>query len=271
MGVIARVLSVLWPVVWIAPLLALWGCEKAPGDMVPVPAGEFVMGSDDIDTEDLAKTYWPVKVRFYEDERPVRKVYIEDYYIDMYEVTNGRYKEFVEAAGYAYPSRWKGGVYPDGKADHPATDVSWYDAEAYCAWAGKRLPTEEEWEKAARGTDGRVYPWGNEYDKSKANIDTGRTEPVGNYETDVSPYGVYDMGGSVMEWVDAWYEPYPGNEIGNSKYGKREKVLRGGFAGIPGHYMISRIFSRASFRRYAPPTATGDDGGFRCAKSAGKG
>ena len=247
--------------------LSALSCSKNPAGMVHIPAGEFVMGSDEVDKEALGKEFGLRKGRFYEDESPKRKVFLEGFYMDRYEVTNRQYKEFVSAAGYHPPVVWENGNYPEGRGGHPVTDVTWYDANAYCVWAGKRLPTEEEWEKAARGPDGNIYPWGNEFDAKKANIESGDTAPVGSYKDDKSYYGVYDMAGNVMEWADSWYEPYPGNTSQNKDYGKQYKVLRGDTAGTGGHYMMSKISTRGSNRSYYLPGGAGGDGGFRCAKS----
>src|SRR3990172_5037164 len=126
--------------------------------------------------------------------------------------------EFITVTAAPAPPYWTQRAYPEGKASHPVTNVTWYSAGIYCVWAGKRLPTEAEWEKAARGPGGNKYPWGNEYDEKKANLFKGKTVPAGSFETDKSYYGVYDMGGNVMEWTDSWYEPYPGATIINKDY-----------------------------------------------------
>ena len=178
-----------------------------PEDMVLIPAGEFRMGS-----------------REYKDEQPVHTVYIDAFYMDIYEVTNAQYKKFVDANPQWQKGRWwqrdrikrrfhdgnylkdwDGNNYPDGKGDHPVK-VSWYAAMAYAQWAGKRLPTEAEWEKAARGgLVGKKYPWGNAIDANKANYAgiVGDTTPVGTYPA--NGYGLYDMTGNAFEWcLDAY-------------------------------------------------------------------
>lgn len=235
--------------------------------MVYIPAGEFIMGNEDIEKDGMAKEFGERKVRYYEDERPMRKVYLKGFYIDKYEVTNSEYMVFISNTGYKHPLTWENGTYAKGEDNHPVNNVTWFDADKYCLWAGKRLPSEEEWEKAARGPNRNIYPWGNEYDEKKGNLSKGTTMPIGSYETDKSYYGVYDMGGNVMEWTDAWYKPYPGSKAENSDFGETYRVLRGGLGSVLGHYIMGKIYTRSSFRHYYSPGGAGDDGGIRCAKS----
>ena len=251
--------------------LFLFSCsiEKAPRieGMAYIPSGEFIMGSEDVDTEGLAKEFGERRGRYYEDEKPVRKIFLKGFYINKYEVTNMEYKTFVTAAGYPPPPTWVNVMYPNSEANHPVTNVTWFDAYNYCAWAGKRLPTEEEWEKAARGPNGNKYPWGDEYDEKKANLTKGATTAVGSFETDKSYYGVYDMGGNIMEWVDAWYKPYPGSKAENKDFGETSRVLRGDAGSVLGHYSLSKIYARSSSRHYGHTDEAGDDAGIRCAES----
>jgi formylglycine-generating enzyme required for sulfatase activity len=197
-------------------------------EMVLIPAGEFLMGSDpkkDKDAED--------------DEQPQHRLYLPDYTIAKTPVTNAQYAAFVEAAGHEPPERWKGKKPPQGKEDHPVVYVSWRDAMAYCKWlseaTGKayRLPSEAEWEKAARGTNGRIYPWGDGWDAKRCNAREGGkagTTPVGAYPQGASPYGVLDMAGNVWEWCHSLYRPYPYNAADGREDAEAGdlRVLRGG-------------------------------------------
>lgn len=241
--------------------------EVIPQDMVLISAGEFIMGSEESDKEMLKQRFGMVRIP-YQNEHPKREVYLDDYYFDKYEVTNGQYKEFVNAASYKSPSYWINGNYPDKGDNHPVFLVSWFNADAYCRWKGKRLPNEAEWEKAARGTDGRRFSWGDEFDQKKANSFGiyGGVSEVGHFEGDVSPYGVFDMTGNVSEWVLNWYKSYPGNQFLDEAYGDTFKILRGGSWGGIGHYNFE-FFYRTPFRNYEKPEKFLDDVGFRCAMS----
>ncbi len=227
---------------------------KVPKDMVLVPAGEFIMGSND---------WWP-------KSGPEHKRYLPDFFIDKYEVTNKDYMEFVKATGHRMPDHWKynKGKIPKGKENHPVTYVDWFDADAYCKWRGKRLPTEFEWEKAARGTDGRAFPWGDKFDKNKANTPQyghGDTMPVGSFENGKSPYGVYDMAGNVFEWTASWYKAYPNNKHPDPNEGERYRVVRGGSWYDCTYYRCG--ISAPTFNRiFFNPYTRNNNFGFRCVK-----
>jgi formylglycine-generating enzyme required for sulfatase activity len=239
------------------------GAGAGTGEMVNVPAGEFLMGSPSGEGDN--------------DEHPQHTVYLDAYYIDKYEVTNAQYQAFVRATGHkepyrsedwAQPYNWTNGMYPSDKADHPVVLVDWNDADAYCRWAGKRLPTEAEWEKAARGTDGRKYPWGNWGPSSgllNFNTNVGKTSAVGSYPSGASPYGALDMAGNVWEWCADWYDAnYYGNSLKSNPTGantRSYRVLRGGSWGT----YPSTV--PAANRGWSAPTLGSYLFGFRCSRT----
>lgn len=246
--------------------LALFaGCKEPPKDMLKVPKGEFIMGSNEVDREAKALQYGSRRP-WYANERPERKVSLDEFHIDRTEVTNRQYKEYVDAKGARPPAHWQGSTYPGNIADHPVVFVTWHDAEGYCKWKGKRLPTEAEWEKAARGADGRNFPWGNEFENRKLNTmgEYGGTVPVGTFPDGASPYGALEMAGNAQEWVSDWYQAYPGNDYKDPDYGEKMKVVRGGGWGGMGHYTL-QVYVRTATRNMAPPDGVFDDVGFRCA------
>ena len=265
-------------------------------DMVLIPAGEFLMGA----LEDEGAY----------DEHPQHKVYLDDYYIDKYEVTNAQFKEFVEATGYVTdaerkgsgtvwnpkedgrlslysfhdvnwqcPNAWRGNRgHPDAWEDwtlnmnYPVVQVSWNDTRAYAKWAGKRLPMEAEWEKAARGDDARKWPWGNEFYlnidgvTTHANIGGKSLLPAGCFSTGISSYGVYNLTGNVQEWVADWYAPdyYTHSPKSNPKGPNTGifRVLRGGsWKEFKGHHVLN------TNRAYQVPEYSSNFIGFRCAWS----
>lgn len=231
----------------------------APNEMILIPAGKFTMGTD---------SRLP-------DEGPEHTVTLPAYYIDKYEVTNLQYKKFNDETNHKSPSHFRNRTFPEGKADHPVTFVSWEDANEYCQWAGKRLPTDEEWEKAARGSDGRNFPWGNEFDVNKANTPVrweflkkdGDTTPVGAFSAGVSPYGLYDMSGNVWEWTSSWYKAYPGNTHPTENYGEKYKVLKGGSWWDCSFYKCG-ISAPSYNRAFFLAKTRNKSFGFRCAKNA---
>ncbi len=235
-------------------------------EMVLIPAGEFLMGTDKVDNENTHRKIGTVKP-LYLDQQPERKIFLDSYYMDKYEVTNKEYKRFLDDTSfYEAPGNWENGQYPEELTDAPVTHITWYEAFTYAVWAGKRLPTEAQWEKAARGTDGRNYPWGNEYDKSFANmgVDGARKiMPVSAYPNDVSSYGVFGLAGNVMEWTLNWYDAYPGSSYEYKRFGKRFKVIRGNGFQKAGHYFLE-AYGYAFYRTEAEPDDYFENVGFRC-------
>lgn len=246
-------------------------------DMVLIPAGEFQMGSNDSHVPD--------------NEQPMHTVYLNAFYMDVYEVTNAQYKAFVLANPQwqkveinprfhngNYLAHWEGNTFPSGHGNRPVVYVSWYAAMAYAEWAWKRLPTEAEWEKAARGAlNGTLYPWGNTIDESKANYDwnIGETTPVGRYEP--NGYGLYDVCGNIWEWCLDEYDadfyagsprrnPFSGGNLENIisifTSVRAARVLRGGSWDDPPAEHLRMALRSGS----APETADGFRG-FRCVKT----
>lgn len=208
---------------------------EVPAGMVLVPAGEFSMGADDRAPEEV----------------PLRKLDLPAFYIDKFEVTNLEYKQ-------VFPRH----TYPEGQDNFPVTGVTWNEAQEYARAVRKRLPTEAEWEKAARGEAGLEYPWGNEFDAGRCNSEEGgkrATTRVGSYIRGGSPYGCMDMAGNVYEWVQDLYAPYPGNDKVQVDYGQIFRVLRGG------SYKTDRFDVRGAARHFDKPDAKKPDYGFRCA------
>ena len=248
--------------------------DPLPEGMVSIPAGEFQMGSNDPEAAD--------------DENPVHTVLIDAFYMDRYEVTNAQYRKFVLAnprwgkdrvdARFHdgnYLKDWTGNDYPSGKANHPVVSVSWYAAMAYAQWAGKRLPTEAEWEKAARsGWEGQKYLWYDGIDSSKANYNknVGDTTPVGKYPP--NSYGLYDMTGNVWEWcLDEYNADFYSSSLRENPLSgpnwiisdfmsvQTDRVLRGGSWGVDSEFL------RIAYRFSLNPASTYFDCGFRCVKS----
>lgn len=278
----------------LGPLSFVWSAPTS--DMVFIPAGEFIMGS-------------PAGSDGFPDEQPERHVFVSSFYLDRVEVTNLSYAGFVTSTGHREPANtntslnlWASSKPLDEVIKHPVVNVSWEDAAAYCRWAGKRLPTEAEWEKAARGTDGRRYPWGNEWDIAKANSASywaGRTVefesgadweafwikgegarlsrengikgevltlPVGSFPEGASPYGALDMAGNAAEWVADWFDPnyYRAAPLADPPGPGRGaiKAMRGGSWLKPAKSL------RTSDRDWGTMDSRPSGTGFRCAKDA---
>ncbi|MCF6150469.1 MAG: formylglycine-generating enzyme family protein [Candidatus Kuenenia sp.] len=272
------------------------------------------MGSTKEDIEKLLESDKSIETYRLNNEIPQREIFLKAYFIDKYPVTNAQFSQFIEVNGYTEKCYWSeaGWQYVldtnplesddinnilSSDKDCPVVNVSWYEAEAFANWAGKRLPTEAEWEKAARGTDGRMYPWGNEFDKTRLNCAEAKIEkstPVTKYPQGQSFYGCFDMAGNVWEWTADWYDsqyyhtapdenpqgpdapeekPYSGRpeEVGVSIYELKPslnktltacKVIRGGSWNGSGIVHI-----RCANRDYDEPSFKSDIIGFRCAKS----
>ena len=267
-----------------------------PDSMVLVPAGEFMMGTPE-GSDGLP------------DEHPARLVYLGAFWIDRYEVTNADYEKFVRATGYEPPANanpastlWEHNAPLPGIEQHPVVNVSWLDAIAFCRWAEKRLPTEAEWEKAARGPDGRVYPWGNEWDFEKANsasywakrtvqfnnsVDWEAfwlkgdgaaisrekgirgevlTLPIASFPAGASPYGALDLAGNAAEWVQDWYNPnYYRTAPASDPQGPERgaiKAMRGG------SWLKPAVSLRTTDRDWGTMDSRPSGTGFRCARDA---
>jgi len=290
--------------------------QNIPEEMVHIPEGPFLMGSTENDINKLLELDSNVEAGRFDVEVPQREVYLGAYLIDKCPITNAEYKKFIESGGYEQRDYWsKSGwdyvleIKPldgdglnsamDGEEDCPVVNVSWYEAKAFAKYMGKRLPTEAEWEKAARGTDGRVYPWGNEFDKTKLNCSESRIEkptPVTKCPQGQSFYGCFDMAGNVWEWTADWFDsqyyrsapdkdpqgpdkaedkPFFGRpeDVGTSIYEFEPpeegsgtlsdcKVLRGGSWSGGGVVHI-----RCANRDYDEPDYRNETIGFRCARS----
>lgn len=254
-------------------------------DFVLIPTADFFMGSDQ--ARDAGA---------HVDEFPGHVLHVTDYYIMRYPVTNAQYLQFIQDTGHRQPLFWTEGAFPAGKENHPVVGVSFRDAVAFCKWAGEktgflvRLPSEPEWEKAARGSDARLYPWGNDWKPGVCNTSEAKsngTSSVGQYSpAGDSPYGVAEMGGNVQEWCSSLFGPYPydptdgretlvydleGKEllprqsemgttsvIESMEAGLGKTVIRGG------SWRESKHQARCAYRSWSAPMHRSDDTGFRC-------
>jgi formylglycine-generating enzyme required for sulfatase activity len=229
--------------------------------MAKIPAGPFTMGR----TREVPDDKTDMRPLILRDDRPAHTVHIDAFEIDTHEVTHSEYASFVKATGHRHPYHWISGKVPEGKGDLPVYNVDWKDSSAYCRWAGKRLPTEAEWEKAARGgLEGQDFPWGDKITPADARFNvTSGPGPVGQFKPNA--YGVYDMAGGVSEWVSDWfdrtyYEKSPEKNPLGPESGKY-KLIRGG-AWSDGPRRVT-VF----FRNWVRPDQTTPNIGFRCARS----
>jgi formylglycine-generating enzyme required for sulfatase activity len=269
-------------------------------DMVYIPAGYVEIGSSDQEISQAmeifknAENIEPVH-NWFDDEVPKHKVWMEAFYLDKYEVTNREYMKFVRAGGYSKEIFWSADglewlsekeisapeCFDDSRfndPDHPIVCINWYEASAYAKWAGKRLPTEAEWERAARGESKRMFPWGDDASADngyRANYHPGGeaqdkdghrfTAPVTAFPNGVSPFGIFQMAGNVWEWCEDWYgENYYAKSPKKNPYGPRnglEKIVRGG------SWLNSIISIRTPYRSYVDPKLRYSHIGLRCARS----
>jgi formylglycine-generating enzyme required for sulfatase activity len=232
-------------------------------EWVTVSAGAFLMGSNAATRSSAVLS----------SEMPQQRVHLAEFHLAQTPVTNADYEEFVRAAGQPAPSHWFDGIVPAGLERHPVTHVDWHDVQAFCRWAGVRLPTEAEWEMAARGstTDNakpRIYPWGNDRpDDTRLNYrrNTKRvcTTPVDHYPRGASPFGVLDMAGNVWEWVSSIYAryPYSAQDGREDPQSNAPRALRGGSFASP-----NARFVRCAMRSLSYPTRRREHIGFRVAQ-----
>lgn len=247
--------------------------SKPPAGMVRIPAGPFIMGTDDVSIEELAEDAGIGKT-WTLDATPARKVGLPGFFIGRHEVTNEEYFRFVQAGKVPVLPHWPGGKPTEQQWRLPVVYVDWYEAEAYCEWIGGRLPTEEQWEKAARGTKGDLYPWGNKFGRDRANMGGVRSGPaeVGSFPKGNGIGGVSDLIGNVWEWTDSWYQPYHGSDYDSPSFGRKFRVARGNSWAEVGHFppelrdRINAAQARATYRLFLPPNAAMEDVGFRCEK-----
>ncbi|MBT8193156.1 MAG: formylglycine-generating enzyme family protein [Acidimicrobiia bacterium] len=265
--------------------------------MALIPAGSFIMGTTVADARHMVDEFeWSLPWAM--AETPQRQETLPDYYLDVVPVTHNDFARFLAEHAdhpppvvnepWAQPYSWdeQSRRPPELLLNHPVVMVSWEDAQAHSRWVGKVLPSEEQWEKGARGEDGRRFPWGNAWESERLNCAerlTGHeiskvrqwqewwaaneatvhqavnTTGVGQYPAGASPYGLLDMGGNVWEWCDAWYDAYPGSQAEHENFGMQFKVLRGG------SWMGTRRNVRCAFRLRNPSDARLNNVGFRCA------
>ncbi len=236
----------------IIALTSLVSCESAkPTGMIRIPEGKFILG---LNPQSNLLQFMSDKTSSL-NAQPEQQYFLKAFYIDQFEVT---YEEFINFKPQA--------KYPTRQTHLPIRGVSGYEAEAYCLWVGKRLPTEYEWEKAARGGDNRLFVWGNDFERGTANFGK-QVLPVNSLGEDVSSYRIWGMNGNVSEWTSSWYQPYPASNHDDKNYGKKFKVTRGGSIQKSKHGFMKE-FTMLPHRNISPPEMRFWDTGFRCAKSA---
>lgn len=243
-----------------APNPAPNSAPTPPEGMVYVPAGEFTMGTNNADGSEFnQRDNVPLNSN---DARPEHKATTGAFFIDVTEVTDAQYQKYCQATGALVPSYWQDGKIPDGQADFPVHHVNLYEAMAYAKWVGKRLPTEAEWEKAARGTDGRRFPWGNDFDGGKVANGGDGPQAVAQHAGGASPYGALDMSGNVNEWTTSWFDGYANSPTKQPDFGTRLKVVRGGA------WWSGESLGQTWYREVARPQTRITMIGFRCVRDA---
>jgi len=291
-------------VVWAAPEPPenpdagdVWVNPRDGMEMVFIPAGEFLMGTSDAEIEAWVKEHPKDNRKWFADQQPQCRVQLPGYWIGRTEVANANYLRFVEATGRPAPDYWEGGKIPAGMENRPMIIITWEEARAYCEWAGGHLPTEAQWEKAARGTDGRAFPWGNQWDRNRCrnfslilekdfssedeqllalanwmqehNPEEEGLAAAGSYPAGASPYGSMDMAGNVMEWCAEWYEAgaykrYAASDLTSPQSGK-ERSIRGEC------YMSGSPFRfRCATRIQMSPAEASANLGFRYVREAAR-
>lgn len=254
---------------------------------IDIPARSFVMGSAEHQLHDLARRYGGMR-ESYREESPQHEVTTARFRIAVVPVTNAIYARYIAATAARPPLQWRGQVPPPDRLEHPVVDVSWADACAFCTWLNStdatavalrtaagpelsgatfRLPREAEWEHAARGSDGRLFPWGNDFVAARANTresGLGATTAVGQVQAGASPYGVLDMAGNVWEWTSSldWHYPYQADDGREDVHATGRRILRGGC------YANPQGFARCACRFRLPPGVCNEFTGFRLASNA---
>jgi formylglycine-generating enzyme required for sulfatase activity len=232
-------------------LLFIAGCEsKNNTGMVLIPASEFTLG---LNAQSKVLQFMSEKTSAL-NAQPEQQLFLKAFFIDQFEVT---YEEFMKFKPQAQ--------YTTNQKSLPVSGISWYEADAYCHWVGKRLPTEYEWEKSARGKDSRLFVWGNDFEKGTANFGK-KVQPVNTLKGDISTYRIWGMNGNVSEWTASWYQPYPNSTLQDKNYGEKFKVTRGGSINKREHGFLKQ-FAMIPYRNFLPPKMRFWDTGFRCAKS----
>jgi formylglycine-generating enzyme required for sulfatase activity len=235
----------------IFPILFFFlSCSDNPPGMVMIPKGKFTLGIN----PDNKIIQFMSDATLSLNAQPAQKIYTKSFYIDQLEVTYEAFHRFKPKFEYETKN-----------PSEPIRGVNWFEADAYCLSQSKRLPTEIEWEKAARGTDGRLFVWGEEFIQKNANF-SSQVRPIKSIPSDTSSYGVVDLNGNVSEWTASWYNPYKNSKFKDSLYGKKVKVIRGGSFHKMNHGLMKE-FAILPYRNFAPPQDRFWDTGFRCAQS----